>query len=341
MKKTLGIGVVGLGNISGYHIRSIKELPKCKFLTVTSRQREKREKAEHDHKVKAYSELDDMLKHPDLDAVIICSPSGYHLEQTQKIAKSGKHVIVEKPLDVTIKRAKAMIDVCRENNVTLSCIFQNRFSDDYQKLYRAVQKEEFGKLILANAYIKWFRNKEYYDSSTWKGKFVGEGGAALINQSIHTIDLMLNTMGKVKNVFGQIRTLVHEIEGEDLGVGIVEFENGALGTIEGSTSVYQGFPEKLEIHGSEGSVILEGGKIVHWNSKRRGRKKIEVETGKSGSANPLAIGYELHKKQLDLIAKALLKGQQPPVSGDDAIKSIEVIELIYKSSKSGKKIHLL
>jgi len=331
---------VGLGNVSGYHIKSIKELQQCKFLAVMSSQFEKRRKAEEEHHVRTFKDLNKMLALPEIDTVIICSPSGNHLEQTIQIAEAGKHVIVEKPLDVSVQRAREMIDVCKKNKVTLCCIFQNRFSDDYLQLYSAVQKGELGKLILANAYVKWYRNREYYEEASWRGSKNGEGGAALINQSIHTIDLMLNTMGQVNAVFGQIKTLVHKIEGEDLGLGIVEFENGALGTIEGSTSVYEGFPEKLEIHGSEGSVILEGGKITHWNTKKSGRKSFTKDLSQGGSSNPLAIGYELHKKQLDVITKAILKGEQPPVTGNDAIRSIEVIESIYNSSQTGQKIYL-
>lgn len=337
MKNQVGIGIIGMGAIASYHVKSILEIADARLAAVTSSNAHERKKAE-DLGAKSFSDYHEMLLHRGLDIVIICTPSGFHLDPAIAAARAGKHVIVEKPLEITVQRARQLIVACEEAQVKLACIFQNRYSEDFARVYRAAQEGSLGKLILGNAYVKWFRSQEYYDAAAWRGTKNGDGGAVLINQSIHTIDLLLQVMGPVKSVFGQVKTLTHDIEGEDLGVGFIEFENGALGTIEGSTSIFEGFPEKLEIHGEDGSMILEGGKLVLQNT-RGGEKTIAQEKNSaSGSSNPMAIDYMLHKKQLEDIIRAIRNDEAPVVSGEDAIKSIRVIEAIYQSASSGRKI---
>ena len=227
--------------------------------------------------------------------ISICTPSGFHLEPALMAAKAGKHVLVEKPLEISIERSKEMIKSCLEHKVKLACIFQNRYSGDYLRLKKIVQSGDLGKLVLGNAYIKWFRDQAYYDTSDWKGQLNGDGGAALINQGIHTIDLLLDVMGPVKSVRAKVATMSRKIEGEDLGLAILEFESGALGTIEGSTAIYAGFPEKLEIHGDAGSVILEKGELVH---DVNGPIVKGLSNTASGSSDPMAIDYKLHKAHI-------------------------------------------
>ncbi|HEX7026954.1 MAG TPA: Gfo/Idh/MocA family oxidoreductase, partial [Gammaproteobacteria bacterium] len=203
----------------------------------------------------------------------------------------------------------------------------------------AVAKGQLVKLVLGNAYVKWYRPPEYYTANNWRGTLKGDGGAALINQSIHTIDLLLNVMGPVKSVLAKTRTLTHDIEGEDIGVAVLEFENGALGTIEGSTAIYAGFPERLEIHGNEGSVVMEAGKIVACKGKNE--INLDIDDNRqyaSGSSNPMAIGVSLHINQFKEITDAILDKRQPEVDGEEALKSVRVIEAIYESSRTGKEV---
>ncbi len=341
IQKPLGFGIIGLGNIAGHHIKSVLELQNCKFVAASSRNQERLSQLEEQYKVDTYADYHQMMAHPEVDVVCICTPSGFHLEPALAAASAGKHVIVEKPLEISVERGLQMIEACEEANVKLACIFQNRYSPDYQKICDAVRGGELGKLVLGNAYIKWFRDQQYYDAADWRGSLNGDGGAALINQSIHTIDLLLNVMGPVKSVFGKTKTMTHDIDGEDLGLAILEFESGALGTVEGSTSIYKGYPEKLEIHGSQGNIILEGGKIVEWNSETAGNLPMsKKETAPTGSSDPMAIDYRLHKSQISEIIQHICESQEPIVNGREGLKSVAVIEAIYESAKTGKQVFI-
>ncbi|MDN5203416.1 Gfo/Idh/MocA family oxidoreductase [Fulvivirgaceae bacterium BMA10] len=337
----LNFGVVGMGSIANHHIQSILELENCALTAVCSRNKAKLQAAKTKYDVNTFTDYREMMEHPDIDVVCICTPSGFHLEPTLAAAKRGKHVIVEKPLEISMDRAHQMITACDEANVKLACIFQNRYNADYQKLYSAVKKGGIGQPVLGNAYIKWYRDQDYYDATNWRGTLRGDGGAALINQSIHTIDLLLHVMGPVKSVMGRVKTLTHDIEGEDIGTAILDFENGALGTIEGSTAIYPGYPEKLEIYGSKGNIILEGGKISRCQLEG---SSIDLGTGKiaeqTGSSDPMAINYKLHMKQIKEIVDNIINNEQPKVNGEEALKSLEVIQAIYKSSESGRQIVL-
>ena len=334
----IGIGIIGYGSITPFHVKSILELRNCELIAIQSSSIEKRKMISEELGVLAFESYMEMIAIQKIQLIIICTPSGYHLEPALEAMRKGKHVVVEKPLEITVARCKKMIEVSKEFGVSLSCIFQNRYATDYLKVLKAVRAGELGKLLMGSASIKWKRDQAYYDATKWRGTIKGDGGAVLINQAIHTIDQLIHLMGNVKSVSGNIRTLTHDIEGEDVAAATLEFENGALGTIEASTSMYTAFPEKIEIHGEKGSVILEGGKIVHWETEQRGKLRIEDNNSKSGASDPLAIDYTLHKKQLNEIVTSILNGKIPPVNAVEAMRSVAVIEGIYKSSSTGEKI---
>jgi predicted dehydrogenase len=249
-------------------------------------------------------------------------------------------VLSEKPLEVTMERAEEMIRICDENQVKLACIFQSRFNPAYKRLKKAIDDGKLGKILLGNAYIKWYRPEEYYSSSPWRGTLKGDGGAALINQGIHTIDLLQNVMGPVKSVTAKVKTTVHNIEGEDLGVAIIEFESGGLGVIEGSTATYPGYPERLEVFGEKGSVILEGGKITAWNVKDEVKNDGQAAPDKpgSGASDPMAIDYAYHKFQIEDFADAIRENRDPIITGREGLKALALIRAVYESSDSGKRI---
>jgi len=337
MNKKIGFGIIGFGSIAGHHLRAINDLEHAHVVAVSTRNTSKLVGNKDLDGVKIYSDYDQLINDPEVDAVSICTPSGNHLEPAVKAAGAGKHVIVEKPLEIDIERSKEIIAACEKHQVKLACVFQNRYAEDYMTLKKNVDQGSLGKLVLGNAYIKWFRGQEYYDTSDWKGVLSGDGGAALINQSIHTIDLLLEVMGPVKSVRGKITTLTHDIEGEDLGVAILEFESGALGTIEGSTSIRAGFPEKLEIHGEEGSVILEKGELVH---DLNGKVLKVANESESGASDPMAIDYKLHSAQFKEFVDNINNNTEPRVNGKEAIKSVEVINAIYKSSRENAVVYL-
>ncbi len=341
--KKIGVGIIGFGSITPFHVHSLLEIDDCQLIAIQSSNKEKRQMIRDKYDVIALENHSELLKLDEIDLIIICTPSGFHLEPALAALQAGKHVVVEKPLEINTTRCNQMISASKKSGVSLSCIFQNRFSENFLKVKNAVDSGKLGKLLLGNAYIKWKRDQEYYDMSPWRGTLKGDGGAALINQGIHTIDLLIYLMGQINTISGSIRTLTHDIEGEDVATANLEFQNGALGTIEASTSLYHAFPEKIEIHGEDGSIILEGGEITHWNTKEDGNLELVSKKSDlaSGANDPLAIDYNLHKNQLYAIIKAIKQGEKPPVHGQEALRSIQLIEAIYESSDTGKKVRVI
>jgi len=338
-EKIINFAIIGTGSVAIHHVRSIQELPNARLVAVCSSTAERAKLAEEKFGVPAYYDFHRLVEREDIDVVCICTASGNHLAPTLAAAAAGKHIITEKPLEVSLERAEEMIAACRKAKVKLACIFQNRFNPDFEKAQAAIREGLLGNLILGNAYIKWFRSSEYYTGSDWKGTIAGDGGAALINQGIHTIDLLQSIMGDVKSIYGQVRTTKHAIEGEDLGVAMLQFENGALGTIEGSTAIYPGYPERLEIYGQKGSIILEGGKIVSWHIEGSDAAIVNPNDGPaSGAADPTAIGHQAHKQQIADMIEAIAEDREPIVNGEEAKKALAIIQAIYTSSRSGEAV---
>ncbi len=337
MKK---IGIIGTGAIAAIHVSAIQKLENAELVALCSSSRERSEAAERRFGVKAYSNVEEFLKHPGLEVVCICTASGQHLEPALLAAKAGKHLIIEKPIEVTLVRADELIALCAKQQVKLAVIFQNRFSADFEKLKAAVDSGVFGKILMGNAYVNWFRNEEYYSKSEWKGTIKVDGGGALINQGIHTIDLLLELMGGVESLFGKVQTAYHQIEGEDLGAALVTFKSGALGNVTSATAFYPGLPERIEIFGSKGSAILEAGKIIHWSVKGETSKLVAADSGSpSGASDPMAINTVLHERQWADFINGLENNRDYRVDGLKARRSLELIRGIYKSSKTNEIVH--
>lgn len=338
---TRGIGIVGTGAIALKHAQAIEELDGATLLGLFNPNPQSAETARSRFSAPVFTDMEEFLGIDGLDIVCICTPSGMHLEPGLAAAQAGKHLMVEKPLEINTARADKLIEAAAQNGVELAVIFQNRFSPDYQKLKAAVETGVFGRLLMGNAYVNWFRNSAYYSTSTWKGTLKADGGGALINQGIHTIDLLLDLMGDVKSVYGQVQTTLYPIEGEDLGAALVNFQNGALGNITSATALYPGYPERIEVFGTEGSAILEGGRLIAWNV--RNQPPLELGVGQvqgSGSSDPNAIGIQLHLDQWRLFLDSLNSKQEVVVDGYTARKSVELICAIYESSRRGERLTL-
>jgi predicted dehydrogenase len=336
----LGFGIVGLGNISGFHVAAIRATPGCRVVAVASSNSERRSQLAEELGAVAFEDYHEMLLVPELDVVCICTPSGHHLGPAVAAARAGKHVICEKPLEINVERAQRMIDACREAKVALCCMLQHRYAAPYRELCALAAGGNLGRLVLGNAYIKWYRPAAYYADSKWRGTLRGDGGAALINQGIHTIDLLLNVMGPVRSVRGRVSTLHHDIEGEDVAAAVLEFESGALGTIEGSTAIFAGFPERLEIHGDGGSAVLEADKLVELRTRSGSMPPSPSQAGASGASDPLGIGAELHRLQYAEIVEAIRAGRQPEVNGEVGLQALRVVRAIYESSRAGRDVLL-
>lgn len=339
--RPLGFGIIGTGAIAGMHAEAINACEDSNLIAVCSSSPERAKAAAAKFNVPADSDRKAFLSRKEVDVVCICTHSGNHLEPALEAARAGKHVLLEKPIEVNLERADALIKACREAGVTLGVIFQNRLKPGYLKLKEAVQSGKLGKLLMGTAAINWYRDPTYYSGSAWKGTKEGDGGAALINQGVHTIDLLLDIMGDVEAVFGQVRTMVHAIEGEDTGAAIVNFKSGALGTITGGTSLYPGSPERLEIYGEKGTIILEGGKIVVYAIKGESSENAsQTDVGGSGASDPMAIDYKLHQGQIKDMIEAIRKDRHPMVTGEDARRSLDLILGIYRSSAENKLVKL-
>lgn len=341
MSKELKIGIIGCGTISSVHAKALKEAENADVVSAFNRTEENLKKITDEYSLNGYSNLDDFLKDPSINAVSICTPSGTHLNYAEKAAEAGKHVIIEKPIEVTLERAKKIIDVCNDNQVRLAIIYQNRFLDDIIEMKQTIDEGKLGKVFMADAYIKWYRSQEYYNSADWRGTMQLDGGGVLINQAIHTIDLLQWFAGDVESISANVGTFTHEnIEGEDNAVAVLKYNNGAIGVIEGSTSVVPAFKRKIEIHGEKGTAILEGDSFRLLKTEDDLNKEKAV-TKNSGGSSPLGgFSIEPHKKQFEQISDAIINNKEAVVSGEDSLKSLAIVKAIYESSKQNKIINL-
>ena len=290
-----------------------------------------------------YDNAEEMLKDPNVDAVAICLPSGLHADLTIRAARAGKHVICEKPMDINMERAEEMTAACRENRVKLSVILQHRFDRPVLLLKKAIEQGRMGRLLWGASRTIWYRDDKYY-SNPWRGTREFDGGGALMCQSIHYIDLLLHIMGNARSVSGKCRTLGHpQIETEDVGVADVEFESGALGTIEGTTVSYPGLYAELALFGEKGTVIIRNDQLFFYRFQDGPQPEFE-EALNPDKAAELHTGPEIpddsHRRQYEDFIRAVRTGAEPAVTGEEAMKSLKLIRAIYRSSDETCEIYL-
>jgi UDP-N-acetyl-2-amino-2-deoxyglucuronate dehydrogenase len=351
-EKIYTFGVVGAGMISKFHAKAFEAMPNAKLVAILDRSDERATAFAKENNCTAYTDMDNFLAHPGLDFVTICTPSGSHMDPAIAAAKAGKHVIVEKPVDVTIEKIDAMIKAADENNVHLIGILPRRFNESTKIFKKAIENGRFGKIVLADAYVKWWRTQAYYDSAAWRGTWALDGGGALMNQSIHTIDLLLHLMGDVKSVCAFAGLEAHkDIEVEDVAVAIVEFKNGARGVIQGSTACWSkdGHPAQVQISGDAGSAFMVDDKFSVWEFRDSSPEdaKVLAEFGVNagaagaGAADPSAISFEWHQRNFEEAIAAVEEGRPSSTSGQEGRRAVELICAIYESAKNGgKKIEL-
>lgn len=337
--KKIGYAIIGCGNIVANHLAGIKGTPEAELICVVDVVEAKAKAVAEKNKVKYYTDVKEMLKNKDVDVVTICLPSGLHMEVSIAAMEAGKHVISEKPLEVSLEKIDKMIEASKRTKKHLAGIFQSRFYESSINIKKAIEGGKLGKLVLGDAYNKWYRSPEYYASAGWRATWDLDGGGALMNQAIHAIDLLRFFMGEVEAVTAYCETLIHKIPVEDTAIAIVKFKNGALGTIEGTTSVNPGEERKLEIHGSKGTIILNGFQNVTWKITGEPVRQ-EGASVAGGVADPLAVYHGGHVAQFKAFTKALLAGEVPPVPASEARKAVELILAIYKSSREKKEIRL-
>jgi UDP-N-acetyl-2-amino-2-deoxyglucuronate dehydrogenase len=343
------VGVVGCGAIHTTQCEAFQKIEGAKLTAVYDVVPERAAKAADRFSTVAAKSLADFLNR--VDAVSVCVPSGLHAKVAVKAAKAGKHVVSEKPIDVTFSQAESMVRACREAGVKLAVISQHRFAKDMRRMREAAQNGDFGRLVQGDMYNKWYRTQAYYDSGDWRGTWKLDGGGCLMNQGIHYVDMLQWIMGGVKSVRALIRTATHDIEVEDTAIALLEYKNGAVGVIQGSTSIYPGLSERIEIHGDCGSAIIEGDKIKLWKVDPNAPKDpspygggvMQQPTPKeslvgepldnSGANDPTALWGEQHRLQLEDFVRAIEDDREPFITGEDALEPLKIILAIYRSGR--------
>ncbi|TWT28432.1 Gfo/Idh/MocA family oxidoreductase [Planomicrobium sp. CPCC 101110] len=336
----MNFAIVGCGAIALQHIETITELPGAKLSALYSRNTDKANEWGQKYQVKSYSDYDRLLADESIDVVVILTPSGTHAEFGIRAAQAKKHVIVEKPIDITLEKANALITACGDAGVLLSCIFQHRFDDAVLKLKEAVEEGRLGQLNLGVSRTTWYRPQTYYDSAEWRGTRALDGGGALMNQSIHYIDLLIYIMGPVEEVFAYCARRAHErIDVEDIAAAAVKFKSGAVGLIEGTTAAFPGFNTALDIFGEKGSVRIDSDQIAGWHIQDMEEEAVSAgrNAEKEAQFAETALSF---MRQYEDITQAIAGGTEPLVNGKEAAKSLELILAIYKSAETGRPVQL-
>ena len=339
----LRFAIVGAGNIAEFHARAIAQVPGAQLVAVHSRRAAPGQSFAAKHGADYLADYAALLARADIDAVCLTTPSGTHAELGIAAARAGKHVLSEKPLDITPARVDELARVCAENKVRLGGIFQARFGPGARALKGAVDAGRFGKIAWASAYVPWFRPESYYQSAGWRGTWELDGGGALMNQSIHAIDLILWLAGEWAEVSARCTNALHQsLEVEDTAMAWISWKSGALGVIQGSTACYPGEPRRVEIKGSTGSATLEDDKPTLWQfadeqpADAQVRAWVEEAQIGGGASDPTAISVEGHRAQIEDFAQAIRDGREPAVPGREGKRAVELIGAIYRSSRENR-----
>jgi predicted dehydrogenase len=335
------IGFIGAGGITDTHMRAARSVPGVEIAAVFGANREKTGKLADEHGAAAYDDFDRFLAHRPMDIVAIGSPSGRHGEQGIAAARQGLHVLVEKPLEVTTARADALIAAADAAGVTLGVFFQDRLRPAVRDMKRTIDSGGLGSPVMISGRVKWYRVPEYYTGSKWRGTPALDGGGALINQAIHTLDLMVWMFGPVARVYGAAATRLHRIDVEDTLTAVLEFESGALGTIEAGTSIYPGYKRRLEVTGSEGTLILEHDTLSAVDLRQvpadLNHAAAPADTTASASS-PIVSDASAHARVIEDFIAAIENKTRPACDGREGRKSVAIVDAIYASARSHQPV---
>jgi UDP-N-acetyl-2-amino-2-deoxyglucuronate dehydrogenase len=341
-----GFGIAGAGGIAATHATAIAMLPGARLVAVADLRPESAQDFAATHGCAAEPSLAALLARADIDVVSVCVPSGLHAELGTQAARAGKHLVVEKPIDVTLAAADRLIGAARAAGVAVTVISQHRFDPGLAELRRLLDAGALGRLVLGEASTKWYRGQGYYDSAAWRGTWSLDGGS-LMNQGIHYVDLLRWSMGPVTEVMAVCATRAHQVEVEDVALAVLRFSSGALGTIVASTAVFPGFAQRLEITGTEGTVVVEDGEIVH-RAFRAAPAGPTAGTGQGdtgvapppAAADPAALDHASHAAQLADFLAAIDEGRRPAVTAEDGRDALEIVCAVYQSAREGRPVTL-
>lgn len=355
----LRFGIVGCGSIGPTHAGAIAQIGDAELIAVADVVPERVATMARKFGVtRVYRNDDELIADPDIDVVCLCTPSGMHADGAVKALRAGKHVIVEKPMDVSLEAADRMIQAERETGKKLTIVSQHRFDLATRVVKDAITSGKLGKIILAEGSVKWWRTQAYYDSGDWRGTWKWDGGGALMNQGVHTVDVLQYLAGDVKRVFALTRTGAHErIEVEDIAVFTLEFANGAVGTFMATTAAYDGFTARIDLFGTEGTAIIDGDRLKQMTLKTGESYVSEhaaahaVSVAKGGTASVKdeaahrqenaevgAVWGDAHRAQFEDFIAAIREDRKPLIDGAEGRKPISVILAVYESARTGKPV---
>jgi UDP-N-acetyl-2-amino-2-deoxyglucuronate dehydrogenase len=339
----LKFALVGCGRIAKRHseLLGLSQIENASLVAVCDIDEQKAKKIGEQFNLPYYKDMDEMMQKESIDVVSVLTESGYHAKHVINLAKYGKHIVVEKPMALTLDDADAMIQACNENGCKLFVVKQNRFNVPVVKLREAMDEKRFGKLVLGTIRVRWCRDQNYYDQAWWRGRWDMDGGV-LTNQASHHVDLLEYMMGDVESVFAKSTTALVNIEAEDTAIVTLKFRNGALGIIEATTAVR---PKDLEgsisILGETGAVEIGGfavNKMLHWNFTHK--KDGDDEVMEKYSVNPPNVYGFGHQAYYEHVVDSILNNKKHLVDGLVGRKSLELISAIYESIETGKEVFL-
>ncbi|HEV2989200.1 MAG TPA: Gfo/Idh/MocA family oxidoreductase [Candidatus Angelobacter sp.] len=329
------VGLIGGGNITNTHARAVAAIPGAKIVAFCGMNPQKIEQLCTQFGGSAYSDLNSFLSHPSLEMVIIGSPSGLHAEQGIAAAQRGLHVLVEKPIDISTSRADALIGECDRAGVKLGVIFQDRLKPSICRFKQLIAEGRLGRPLLVDARVKWYRPPEYYTNSRWRGTWNLDGGGALMNQGVHTVDLLLWLLGDVTTVEARTGALLHSIETEDTAIALLEFSSGAFGVLQATTAAYPGYARRVEITGTEGTVVLEGDRLITTGLRHTPDDLVihEPADRNASSTSPIVDDIRGHQRVIEDFIAAIRNNSTPACDGRQGRRSVALIERIYAASK--------
>jgi len=337
--KIWNFGIIGCGSVADFHIESIRQIEGARLACVSSRNEERAKAVAESEGADWTSDYRTMLAREDIDIICVTTSSGSHASIGLDVLQAGKHLVIEKPITMKAEDAAQLVQTAKERGVKLSVISQRRFEAQHQAVKRVLEDDALGKLLLLEIALPFYRTQAYYDSAEWRGT-IAEDGGALMNQGIHSIDLLLWFGGEVKSVFGKIATQTHQMEAEDLGLAILQFKNGAFGKVMASTSIQPGFAAQINLYGEKGTIKLEGSSIVHWTVPGRTEPSWANAATYGGVTDPRSIASDFHQSQLIDVITAIETGIEPLVTGEDGLRAVQLVEAIYKSAAEGVELQL-
>lgn len=339
--KTWNFGIIGAGLIADFHAKAIQNIKNANLTGICNTSREKAESMAGKYRCRVFKDYHEMLRSGEIDIVTIATPSGAHMEPAIEAARCGKHVLCEKPLEITSDRIDRMIEAHGKAGTSLGVFFPYRYNDSTKYLKSAVENNRFGTVTFAGIYVPWWRSDDYYKDS-WHGTSKLDGGGALMNQSIHMIDTLQYLMGPIDSLQAFTATLGHNIEVEDTATAILKFKNKALGIIYGTTASFPGQFRRIEITGTKGTAIQVENSFKVWQFADQSEKDKEVIEkfrtieGGGGVSDPGAIPFEPHMDNITAFLDSLERGKTFEINGQEARKAVEIILAVYQSARDGK-----